>query len=162
MDPLPQPQVPTAGQESVWDYPRPPACVASHRLVVVRLGDTLIAESRRAYRVLETSHPPNWYIPVEDVVPGVLSRSPSGSTWCEWKGRATYWDVLGERAAAWSYEQPSAGFQAIRGYVSFFPARLECEIDGERVRAQAGGFYGGWVTSDVVGPFKGGPGTVGW
>jgi uncharacterized protein (DUF427 family) len=153
---------PAAGQESVWDYPRPPALVASDRHVVVRAGNVLVAETRAAYRVLETSHPPTWYLPRADVRPGVLRPSRARSTWCEWKGAATYWDVLDEQAVAWSYEQPAPGFERIAGYVTFYPSRLECEIDGERVEPQPGGFYGGWITADVVGPFKGGPGTLGW
>ena len=157
---------PGPGQESVWDYPRPPACVPSSRRVVVRVGDPLtgpvVADSRGAYRVLETSHPPTWYLPRADMTPDAITRSRTGATWCEWKGAATYWDVLGIEAAAWSYESPSPGFETIAGYVAFAPAKVCCEVDGERVRPQAGGFYGGWITSDVVGPFKGGPGTWGW
>ncbi len=158
----PRPEVPGPGQESVWAYPRPPACVPSTRHVVVRLGDTVVADTTAAFRVLETSHPPTWYLPPGDVTAGALRRSALRSTWCEWKGSATYWDVLGEEGAAWSYEQPSRGFAAIRGYLAFDPARLECFVDGERARPQEGGFYAGWITSDVVGPFKGGPGTTGW
>jgi len=157
-----QPEPPGPGQESVWDYPRPPACLPSHRHVIVRVGDRVVADSRGAYRVLETSHPPTWYVPPADVVPGALTPSRARSTWCEWKGAATYWDVLGVAAAAWSYEHPTPGFTAITGYLAFAPAQVVCEIDGERVRPQAGGFYGGWITDDVVGPFKGGPGTEGW
>jgi uncharacterized protein (DUF427 family) len=130
--------------------------------VVVRAGDVLVAETRAAYRVLETSHPPTWYLPRADVQPGVLRPSRTRSTWCEWKGAATYWDVLDQQAVAWSYEQPTPGFEPIAGYLTFYPSQLECEIDGERVEPQPGGFYGGWITSDVVGPFKGGPGTLGW
>jgi uncharacterized protein (DUF427 family) len=112
--------------------------------------------------VLETSHPPTWYVAPTDVAEGVLTRSRARSTMCEWKGAATYWDVLGVEAAAWSYEEPTSGFQQLRGYLAFSPAKLECLVDGERVRPQEGGFYGGWVTDDVVGPFKGGAGTWGW
>jgi len=155
-------EVPGPGQESVWDFPRPPACVQSQRHVVVRRGDVLVAESRTAFRILETSHPPTWYVAPADVVPGLLVRADARSTWCEWKGAATYWDVDGLSAAAWSYERPSPGYEAITGYLAFSPARLHCEVDGERVRPQEGGFYAGWITSDVLGPFKGGPGTVGW
>jgi uncharacterized protein (DUF427 family) len=157
-----QRQEPGPGQESVWDYPRPPACVLSDRLVVVALGDQIVAETRRAYRVLETSHPPTWYISPDDVRPGTIARSDARSTFCEWKGAATYFDVLGLQAAAWCYERPTRGFGAITGYLAFSPARLQCEVDGERVRPQDGGFYAGWITSDVVGPFKGGPGTLVW
>jgi uncharacterized protein (DUF427 family) len=154
------------GQESVWDYPRPPALVRSDRHVVIRLADTVIAETRRAWRVLETSHPPTWYVPREDVVPGVLRRSAAAGTVCEWKGVATYWDVVvpggGPTAAVWSYESPTARFAELAGAITGYPARLECLVDGERVRPQPGAFYGGWITSDVVGPFKGAPGTWGW
>ena len=153
---------PRPGQESVWDYPRPPACVASSRHVVIELDGTPVADTSAAYRVLETSHPPTWYLPLAAFAPGVLVRSDARSTWCEWKGAATYWDGRGRPAVAWSYEQPTAGFEAIAGHVTCYPSRLECSIDGERVRPQEGGFYGGWITDDVVGPFKGGPGTLGW
>ena len=140
-----------------------PAGVRSER--AARAGATRRhgrGRDRDAYRVLETSHPPTWYLPRDSVSDGVLERSAAASTWCEWKGAATYWDVLGLTAAAWSYETPSPGYEAIAGYVTFYPARLACSIDGEPVRPQEGGFYGGWITSDVVGPFKGAPGTLGW
>ena len=156
---------PGPGQESVWDYPRPPACVASDRHVIVRLAGVPVADTRGAYRVLETSHPPTWYLPRADVSAD-LTPSRAHGTVCEWKGLATYWDVAvpGARAEAraWSYEDPTPGFAAIRGFVTFYPEHFECTVDGERVRPQEGGFYGGWITDDVVGPFKGGPGTWGW
>jgi uncharacterized protein (DUF427 family) len=155
-------EVPGPGQESVWDYPRPPALLPSDRRLVVRCGDQLVADTTAAYRVLETSHPPTWYLPPGDVAPVALSRSTARSTWCEWKGPATYWDVFGLDAAAWSYEDPTPSFTAITGYLAFSAARLECVIDGEQVRPQPGGFYAGWITDDVVGPFKGGPGSWGW
>ena len=157
-----KPDVPGPGQESVWDYPRPPALVPSDRLVTVTYAGEPVAESRSAFRVLETSHPPTWYVAPADVADGVVALSRARSTMCEWKGAATYWDVRGVEAAAWSYEDPTPGFQLIRGYLAFSPAKLECLVDGERVRPQQGGFYGGWVTDDVVGPFKGGAGTWGW
>jgi uncharacterized protein (DUF427 family) len=154
------------GQESVWDYPRPPALVRSDRHVVVRLGDTLVAETRRAWRVLETSHPPTWYVPRADVATGVVVPSRTPSSHCEWKGAATYWDVVTPtariEAAMWSYETPTASFAAMAGAMTGYPALLECRVDGERVAPQEGGFYGGWITADVVGPFKGGPGSRGW
>ena len=156
------PEKPGPGQESVWDYPRPPALVPSDRLVVVRSAGEPVAESRGAFRVLETSHPPTWYVAPTDVVDGAITLSRVRSTMCEWKGAATYWDVHGVVAGAWSYEDPTPGFEQIRGYLAFSPAKLECLLDGERVRPQEGGFYGGWVTDDVVGPFKGGAGTWGW
>jgi uncharacterized protein (DUF427 family) len=154
------------GQQSVWEYPRPPALVASARHVLIRLGDIVIADSRQAWRVLETSHPPTWYVPRDDVAPGVLQPSTAPSTWCEWKGAATYWDVVTPtahlQAAMWSYENPTAPFADLAGALTGYPAQLECTVDGERVRPQDGGFYGGWITADVVGPFKGGPGSWGW
>jgi uncharacterized protein (DUF427 family) len=160
------PEPPGPGQESVWDYPRPPALVSSEKHVVIRFDGMVIADSRRAWRVLETSHPPTWYLPREDVTPGVLQRSAATATLCEWKGAATYWDVVTPTgrlsAALWSYEDPTPGFAALAGAVTGYPAQLECTVDGERVRPQEGGFYGGWITDDVVGPFKGPPGTWGW
>ncbi len=158
---------PGPGQESVWDYPRPPRLELSSRLVVVRAAAKPIARSNRAYRVLETSHPPTWYLPPADIDLASLRPSGAAGTVCEWKGPATYWDVVtGDgsliRAAAWSYPDPTPAFSAIMGFVSFYPAQFRCEIDGESVRPQEGGFYGGWVTDDVVGPFKGSPGSWGW
>jgi uncharacterized protein (DUF427 family) len=154
------------GQESAWDYPRPPRLEpVSHQLQVVLGGET-IAATTRAYRVLETSHPPNYYLPPDDVIEGVLERS-DGRSFCEWKGRAHYFTVRGggrnEIDAAWGYDAPSPAFEPITGYVAFYPARMDaCYVDGELVMAQPGGFYGGWITSRVVGPFKGGPGSRGW
>ncbi len=153
---------PGPGQESAWDYPRPPALVASERHVVVKRAGEVVADTRRAQRVLETSHPPTWYVHPDDVVPGLLTRSETSSTWCEWKGPATYWDLAELTAVAWSYEDPTPGFVDLAGWFAFSPSRLECFVDDERVVPQEGGFYAGWITSDVVGPFKGGPGTLGW
>jgi uncharacterized protein (DUF427 family) len=125
-----------------------------------------IAETRRGYRILETSHPPNYYFPPDDVLEGAVV-AVEGASFCEWKGRAHYFDVCsGDRIAeraAWGYDAPSERFAPIRGYVAFYPAPMDaCFVDGERVLPQDGGFYGGWITSKVVGPFKGGPGTRGW
>ena len=150
----------------MWDFPRPPALEAIEAHLEVVLGGVTIAETRRAYRVLETSHPPNYYLPPADVLPGALERA-DGSSFCEWKGRAHYYTVTGgnriERHAAWAYDTPSTRFAPIRRYVAFYPARMDaCFVDGERVTPQEGGFYGGWITSRVVGPFKGGPATRGW
>ncbi len=166
----PRPDPIGPGQESVWDYPRPPRLepVAS-RLTVVLGGET-IAETTSGYRVLETSHPPNYYFPPTDVVPGALERA-TGASFCEWKGRAHYYTVRGGRGdaravateGAWGYDQPSEAFRAIAGYVAFYASRMDaCFVDGEQVEPQPGGFYGGWITADVVGPFKGGPGSRGW
>ena len=168
------PEVPGPGQESVWDYPRPPRLEPSTREVTVSAGKVLVARTTadlRAFRVLETSHPPTWYLPTASIVDAVLRRSGAPSTTCEWKGPATYWDVLladddgGERViqgAVWSYERPTRPFRDITGYLAFSPSDFDCAIDGESVRPQEGGFYGGWITDDVVGPFKGIPGSWGW
>ncbi|WP_027481167.1 DUF427 domain-containing protein [Deinococcus pimensis] len=158
---------PAPGQESVWDYPRPPRLERATRRVRVILGGEVIADSARAFRVLETSHPPVYYVPREDVRPGALTRAP-GASHCEYKGRATYWTVRGGSgleapAAAWSYEHPDAPYEALAGHVAFYPARMDaCLLDDEQVTPQPGDFYGGWITRDIVGPFKGGPGTNGW
>ena len=147
--------------ESVWNYPRPPRVERSGKRVRVVLGRSVIADTTRAHRVLETSHPPVYYVPREDVAPGSLEPSRSRETFCEWKGVASYFDAIGgdgrriERAA-WTYHDPSPGFEAIRDAVAFYPGLMdECTLDGEQVEAQESGFYGGWITSEIVGPFKG-------
>lgn len=161
----PEPDPVGIGQESVWDYPRPPALVASDEHVVVRLGEVVVADTRRSQRVLETSHPPTYYLPPHDVDQELL-RPAAGSTFCEWKGSARYYDVVTSQLtveqAVWDYPSPSASFAALRDHVSMYPADFDCTVDGERVLPQEGGFYGGWITSRVVGPFKGGPGSRGW
>ncbi len=159
-------QPPQTGQESVWDYPRPPRLASDPRHVAVSADKVRIADTHRAIRVLETASPPTFYLPPEDVDLTLLAPAPGGSV-CEWKGRAAYWSLLlpdGTRlqAAAWSYPQPTAAFADIAGWLSFYPALLHCQVQGERVRAQPGGFYGGWVTDDIVGPFKGEAGTGHW
>jgi len=152
--------------ESVWDYPRPPAVTRCERTVRIELGGVVIAESGRALRVLETSHPPTLYLPLDDVAAGVLAPA-AGSSFCEFKGRAVYFDVaaggrVAERAA-WHYPEPDPAYAALLGHVSFYPGRMDaCRLGEERVRAQAGDFYGGWITADLAGPFKGPPGTRGW
>jgi len=133
---------------------------------MVVLGGVTIAETRRGFRVLETSHPPNYYFPPDDVIEGAVV-GVEGASFCEWKGRAQYFDVHGAnrivKRAAWCYRAPSERFAAIRDHIAFYPAAMDaCFVDGERVVPQDGGFYGGWITSKVVGPFKGGPGTRGW
>ena len=160
------PEQPGPGQESVWDYPRPPALRASSALVVIVLGGVEVCRTTRGVQVLETSHPPSWYLPRDDWSPGAL-RPGDGSSFCEWKGMATYLDVVGgervERAAAWTYPTPTAAFTSMAGHVAVYPARMDlCTVDGETVRPQEGGFYGGWITDAVVGPFKGSPGSWGW
>jgi uncharacterized protein (DUF427 family) len=162
----PQPDPVLAGQESVWAYPRPPRLEASTRRVRVALDGVIVADSARALRVLETSHPPTYYVHPDDVVWTLVEPAESHGSWCEWKGRAAYWNVrVGTtvvEAAAWSYPEPTAGFAAIANHVAFYPARFTCHLDDELVTPQPGGFYGGWVTSEVVGPFKGAAGTLGW
>ncbi|HEY8020644.1 MAG TPA: DUF427 domain-containing protein [Thermoanaerobaculia bacterium] len=158
---------PGPGQESVWDYPRPPRIEATGRLVEVRFAGIVLASTRRAQRVLETSHPPVYYLPPADVRMEHLVPVLGKQSWCEWKGAASYFDVVigGERApaAAWAYPHPVPTFAALADHLAFYPHRMEsCWVDGERVQAQEGDFYGGWITADVVGPFKGAPGTGGW
>ncbi len=162
---------PGLGQESVWDYPRPPRIEDSTKHVYVIFGGVTIAETRRARRVLETSSPPVYYIPPEDIRMEHLILS-SRSSVCEWKGRASYHtvdvgdNIVGIRRAvdaAWSYPNPTEAFLSIKDYIAFYPGRVEaCYVDGERVRPQPGNFYGGWITRDITGPFKGEPGTEGW
>ena len=154
------------GQDSVWDYPRPPRLERTQQVLRVSFGGQVAAETTRGVRVLETASPPTFYFPPEDVRLDLLQ--PSGNqTFCEWKGFAEHFDISVEgetsRRAAWSYARPSAGYEEIAGYVAFYPSRVDnATVDGEPVRAQAGGYYGGWITGMVVGPFKGDPGTEGW
>lgn len=153
---------PGPGQESVWDYPRPPALVPDPRTVEVMGPAGRVAFALRTVRVLETSHPPTFYLPPESIVAGALELV-AGSSHCEWKGRAEYLALAGtHEAVGWRYPSPYEDFMPYAGWVSFYPGRVVCTVDGERVRPQAGGFYGGWITDDVVGPFKGEPGTGGW
>ena len=157
---------PGLGQESVWDYPRPPRVEASTRHIQVIFSGLILADTRRAVRVLETSQAPAYYIPPEDVLQSCLSQSEQ-VTLCEWKGRANYLDVVvGDRRAAnavWTYHEPLAGYELIRDYLALYPQLMDqCLVDGEVATPMPGGFYGGWVTRDVVGPFKGAPGTQGW
>ena len=152
--------------ESVWDYPRPPRVERSDRLVTVVLGGVEVCRTSRAWRVLETSHPPGWYLPREDWLPGSLEPA-EGSSYCEFKGVASYLDVVGggvrAARAAWTYPTPTPAYAVLADAVAVYPAAMDaCVVDGERVRPQEGGFYGGWITDDVVGPFKGAPGTLGW
>lgn len=157
---------PGPGQESVWDYPRPPRVEPTPKHIRVVFNGQTVAETRRALRVLETSHPPTYYIPQEDIRTEFMIPS-ARRTFCEFKGAATYWTLqVGDQTsqdAAWSYPEPTPGYEALRDHITFYASRVEsCFVDDERVQAQEGDFYGGWITSDVVGPFKGGPGTLGW
>lgn len=154
--------------ESVWDYPRPPRLEPCARRVRIVLGGATVADSTRALRVLETSHPPGIYVPGADFAAGALTRAPTRPTLCEWKGLASYLDVRGgdgrvARAAAWTYPDPVPAYAALADHMSVYPAAMDaCYLDDELVSAQDGGFYGGWITADLGGPFKGGPGTFGW
>jgi uncharacterized protein (DUF427 family) len=153
------------GQESVWDYPRPPVVIAETRRVRVESGGRTLADSVRVMRLLETASAPGIYVPREDVDMRHLRRTTAHSL-CEWKGEAEYFDVHTPAGvitrAAWSYPDPSPKFAGIAGYISFYPDRLECYLGDERVVPQPGGFYGGWVTSGIAGPVKGEPGTGSW
>ncbi len=153
--------------ESVWDYPRPPVVVPSDRHVRIDHAGTVVAETRHALRVLETAGAPVWYLPRADVRMELLRPAPRHRTVCEWKGEASYFDlVVGgqvSRLAAWTYERPRPGYEEIAGHVAFYAGRVDrALVDGEPAHPQPGGFYGGWVTADVVGPFKGEPGTEAW
>lgn len=166
-------------QESVWDYPRPPRMEMTARCLRVVHGGVMIAETRRGRRILETSHPPVYYFPPEDVAMDLLRPSAGRGSFCEFKGVAGYWDLdlaaaqqpdgtamQGEpvvQKVAWSYADPSPEYRALKDHLAFYASRVdECRVDGERVAAQPGDFYGGWITSQVKGPFKGAPGTMGW
>ncbi len=153
--------------ERVWDYPRPPAVASCAQRVRVELAGEWLADSAVALRVLETSHPPTIYLPARDVRLTYLVESQVRGTWCEFKGQARYLDArVGERhveAVAWTYPEPSPGYEQLRDHVAFYPARVDrAWLDDELVDAQQSSFYGGWVTVDLVGPFKGPPGTLGW
>jgi uncharacterized protein (DUF427 family) len=157
---------PLAGQESVWDYPRPPRLEKVSARLRVIFNSQAVADSVSGYRVLETSHPPVYYLPLGDIARQYVVAA-QGSSWCEFKGHAKYWslDVEGRKSinAAWSYPAPSPGFAEIAGYLAFYASRVdECWVGDERVQPQEGDFYGGWITSRIVGPFKGGAGTRGW
>jgi uncharacterized protein (DUF427 family) len=154
------------GQESVWDYPRPPRLERIEKPVQIIFADMLIVDAPWCHRVLETSHPPVYYIEREHIAAGTLEPA-AGSSFCEWKGMAAYFDLLasGRRAerAAWCYPDPTPAFVAITDAVAFYAQAMDrCTVGGEVVTPQPGGFYGGWITSDIVGPFKGEPGSLGW
>lgn len=162
-----QPIPPKPGQESVWDYPRPPRLEHRTKHLRVVFAGQIIADTNQAYRVLETSHPPTYYLPPEAIQLDFLQLIPSKQSFCEFKGTAQYWDIVVgnqiSKAAAWSYPDPSPAFAAIKNFVSFYANRVDaCFVNDEPVQAQEGDFYGGWITSDIVGPFKGASGTWGW
>lgn len=158
---------PGPGQESVWDYPRPPRLESFTKHIRIIHGETILADTNRAYRVLETSHPPVYYLPPADIRMDLLQRQSERSSFCEFKGQAVYWDIILEghlvALAAWSYPSPNRSFAPIKDYLAFYPSKVDaCYVGDERVQAQEGDFYGGWITSNIVGPFKGGAGTWGW
>ncbi|MEM6359856.1 MAG: DUF427 domain-containing protein [Bacteroidota bacterium] len=162
----PKPVKPKKGQESVWDYPRPPRLEKFNKTIEIFFNDICITQTNQGYRVLETSHPPVYYIPFEEVKEGRLLPSDH-TTYCEWKGAGSYYDLLVNgkfvHDAAWYYDKPMRGFEAITGYPAFYAQKMDkCLIDGVEVKPQPGGFYGGWITPDIVGPFKGEEGTWGW
>jgi uncharacterized protein (DUF427 family) len=162
----PQPIQPASGQESVWDYPRPPRLEDTTKHIQIIFNDVIIADTHNAKRVLETSHPPNYYIPPGDIKMEYLHQTPQ-SSFCEWKGRAGYYTIrVGDKEAqnaAWFYSNPTPTFAAIKDYVDFYAHCMDaCYVNGEKVQPQPGDFYGGWITSDIVGPFKGVPGSWGW
>jgi len=163
MSPRPvKPVKPKPGQESVWDYPRPPRVEAVAARVTVELDGRVIAETSDAVRVLETSHPPVYYLPRTAFADGVLQPA-DGSSFCEFKGRAGYLSVGSADRAAWFYPEPARGFEQLVDRVAVYPGRMDrCTVGGELVQAQEGDFYGGWITSSIVGPFKGAEGTWGW
>jgi uncharacterized protein (DUF427 family) len=153
--------------ENVWEYPRPPAVQPSERTVRIELAGRRLASSERALRVLETSHPPTIYVPRDDIDLSLLSDSSAATTFCEFKGLARYLDAIidGRRfkEVGWFYPAPTRGYESLRDHVAFYPGRVDSAwLGDELVASQAGSFYGGWITSDLVGPFKGAPGTLGW
>lgn len=157
---------PGPGQESVWDYPRPPKLEDSDKHIQIVFNGVVIADTRRAKRVLETSHPPVYYIPLEDMKREYL-RETTHHTFCEWKGAASYYTItVGDKSlpnGAWFYPEPTLSFADIKDYVAVYPGKMDaCYVNDEKVQAQPGDFYGGWITKDIVGPFKGGAGTWGW
>ncbi len=159
-------ELPGPGQESVWDYPRPPRLEPAGVRIEIVLGGVPVVSTDAALRVLETSHPPTYYLPESDFAPGSL-RPAGGGSFCEWKGQAAYYDVVAggvvAERAGWTYPAPTPPYEALAGHVAVYAAAMDrCTVDGEVARPQPGGFYGGWVTSKVVGPFKGAPGTQFW
>lgn len=166
MTPWPKPEKIGPGQESVWDYPRPPRLETFAGSITIELGGEVIASTDRGWRVLETSHPPTYYLPPAAFEPGVLRRA-TGSSWCEWKGAASYYDLVTDQRVAeragWTYLEPTRGFVTMTGAIAVMAAHVDrCTVNGEQVDPQPGGFYGGWITADLAGPFKGVPGSMGW
>jgi uncharacterized protein (DUF427 family) len=164
MRPRPDPAAP--GQESVWAYPRPAIAELSDARIMIEHYGLIVADTRASIRTLETSHPPSYYIPPAEIEPNVLRRA-NGSSFCEWKGTAVYWDVVIGNIVlprvGWSYPSPDRSFAQLRDYVAFYAGPFDhCSVNGETVLPQPGDFYGGWITSKLAGPFKGVPGSQGW
>ena len=158
---------PGPGQESVWDYPRPPRLEDSNKHISIICNGIIIADTQRAKRILETSHPPVYYIPPEDVKIAAYFKPTRHSTYCEWKGMASYYTItvgtITLPNAAWYYRHPSHPYEALANYIAVYPGKMDgCYVNGEKVQAQEGDFYGGWITGEIVGPFKGDSGTYGW
>lgn len=163
---IPKHILPAPGQESVWDYPRPPRVEPTTKHIQVEFNGVMLADTQNALRVLETSHPPVYYIPLKDVRREFF-KTTTRQTFCEFKGKANYYTITVEdkhvENAAWFYPNPEHGYTALKDHVAFYPNWMDaCFVDGERVISQPGDFYGGWITRDIVGPFKGGFGTQGW
>ena len=157
------PITPETVPDNVWEYPRPPRLERTPKLLRVELDGETVAETRRGMRVLETTHPPTYYFPYEDVRMNLLNQSDARATGCEWKGLAEYLDIGGHDRLAWRYPDADDAFKPIWNWIAFYAhAPLVCTVDGIRAEPQEGGFYGGWITPELVGPFKGGPGTLGW
>jgi uncharacterized protein (DUF427 family) len=162
----PEPIPPKPGQESVWAFPRPAIAERSGAHVVIEHRGVILADTRASIRTLETSHPPSYYIPRDDIRESTLRRG-SGSSFCEWKGNASYWDVVIDGdvlpGVGWSYPSPTRAFVMLQDHIAFYAAPFDrCSVDGETVVPQPGGFYGGWITSAFAGPFKGVPGSRFW
>ena len=156
--------VPKKGQRSVWDFPRPPIIEKVSKAVLVNYKDETIADSHNVLAVLETASPPTYYIPQGDIDLSYLTRIIGKTSMCEWKGNAIYWalETMTDRPVAWSYPNPFPEFKALKNYIAFYPQRLDCYVDGQRVQAQSSEFYAGWITPDLTGPFKGEKGTEHW
>ena len=155
---------PKQGHRSVWDFPRPPALVPFFKEVEVRTNGIQLGRTTTALELQETASPPTYYLSPEDVIFDLLVPLSKRTSLCEWKGEALYWALktAPEKAIAWSYSNPFEGYKALTDHVAFYPQYLECYVNGERVRPQPGGFYAGWITDDLCGPFKGNPGTGHW
>ena len=162
----PNPIIPEPGQESVWNYPRPARLEDTNKSIRIIVNSIVLAETTKAKRVIETSHPPSYYIPSEDIKLEYFIETPK-KTWCEWKGKCQYYDIsIADKYinnAAWRYIEPTPDFVTIQEYYAFYPSLMDaCYVNDELVKSQPGDFYGGWITADIVGPFKGSPGTMGW